>query len=104
MSLNKPFFWCRAKALMKGNRMPVDTHSTNQPWWRFGHVWLVLSGPLGVVFASVVSAVFAFQGNDTDFQKDAALVQAKLAVSPADQKQALTPAIHGRNHAATASP
>ena len=49
--------------------MPSDKSSFSQPWWRFGHVWLVFSGPLLVVIASLVSGWIAFQGNDTDFKK-----------------------------------
>jgi len=104
MSLKKPFFWCHVKALMKGNRMSVDAHAPSQPWWRFGHVWLVVSGPLLVVVASVVSAMFAFQGNDTDFNKDAQQVKSTLEKAPANQKKALTPAIQSRNNAATDAP
>ena len=43
----------------------MTNHNTQAPWWSYGHVWLVLSGPLLVVLASIVSAVVAFQGNDT---------------------------------------
>ena len=50
--------------------MSSDQSSFSQPWWRFGHVWLVLSGPLLVVIASLVSGWIAFQGNDTDFKKE----------------------------------
>ena len=84
--------------------MSMNTSSHSQPWWRFGHVWLVVSGPLLVVVASLVSAMFAFQGNDTDFKKDAEQVKAHIDQAPASQKQALTPAIEGRNHAASLTP
>ena len=26
-----------------------------QPWWRFGHVWLVIAGPVIVVIAGFVT-------------------------------------------------
>lgn len=84
--------------------MSVDAHARSQPWWRFGHVWLVVSGPLLVVVASVVSAMFAFQGNDTDFNKDAQQVKSTLEKAPTNQKKALTPAIQSRNNAATDAP
>jgi hypothetical protein len=69
-----------------------------QPWWRFGHVWLVLAGPLLVVIASLVSGWIAFQGNDTDFKKDDEAVKNNLAHASPEQRRALTPAIQGRNH------
>jgi hypothetical protein len=75
-----------------------------QPWWRFGHVWLVVSGPLLVVIASLVSGWIAFQGNDTDFKKDDDMVKSNLQHASPAQRQALTPAIQGRNHAATSAP
>lgn len=84
--------------------MSANTTFKSLPWWRYGHVWLVLSGPLLVVVASVVSAMFAFQGNDIDFKKDAEQVKTRIDQAPAHQKQALTPAIQGRNHAASVAP
>ena len=81
--------------------MSTEKQLDVQPWWRYGHVWLVISGPLLVVVASFVSGWIAMQGNDTDFKKDDERVKAELQqVSPA-QRQALTPAIQGRNQAAT---
>ena len=74
---------------------------TSQPWWSYGHVWLVLSGPLLVVVASLVSAVVAFQGNDTVlFAKDEAAISALRAMQ-ADRDRSLVPAVQARNHAAT---
>ena len=81
--------------------MSKEKSAVNQPWWQYGHVWLVVSGPLLVVVASVVSGWVAFQGNDTDFQKDDETVKSNLQHASPQQRQALTPAIQGRNHAAT---
>jgi hypothetical protein len=83
--------------------MSSESSHFSQPWWRFGHVWLVLSGPLLVVIASVVSGWIAFQGNDTDFKKDDEMVKSTLMKAAPEQRDALTPAIQGRNHAATSS-
>lgn len=47
------------------------------PWWRFGMVWLVLSGPAIVVVAGCITAVIAFRGADV------ALPEAPPAVAPA---------------------
>jgi hypothetical protein len=35
------------------------------PWWRFGMVWFMLSGPAIVVVAGLVTAVIAFRNADT---------------------------------------
>ena len=31
------------------------------PWWRYGHVWLVVAGPAVVVVASIVTLVLALR-------------------------------------------
>jgi hypothetical protein len=84
--------------------MSSDSSNFPQPWWRFGHVWLVVSGPLLVVVASVVSGWIAFQGNDTDFKKDDEIVKNNLQLARPEQRNALTPALQGRNHATTSAP
>ena len=75
--------------------------STATPWWSYGHVWLVLSGPLLVVVASIISAVVAFQGNDTVLQaKDESEIAALRALQDKANRN-LVPAVQARNHAAT---
>lgn len=68
------------------------------PWWRIGMVWLVIGGPLVVVFAAIGTAVIAVRGADivlTDLP--AAMEPGRTAPS------AQTPAHQARNHAATAA-
>jgi hypothetical protein len=60
--------------------MSSDQSNFSQPWWRFGHVWLVVSGPLLVVIASVVSGWIAFQGMFTASALQGALVMAVFAL------------------------
>ena len=36
-----------------------------RPWWRFGMVWFILSGPAIVVVAGLATAVIAFRNADT---------------------------------------
>lgn len=36
-----------------------------RPWWRFGMVWFMLSGPAIVVVAGLVTAAIAFRNADT---------------------------------------
>ncbi len=74
---------------------------TSAPWWSYGHVWLVLSGPLLVVVASLISAVVAFQGNDTVMQGRDESEIAALRAMQADKDRSLAPAVQARNHAAT---
>lgn len=72
-----------------------DTLVTPKPWWRFGMVWLVISGPLVVVVAGIATAVIAFVGADPVVRSNHPAVRAQ------GQSIALQPALVGRNHAAT---
>jgi uncharacterized protein len=56
------------------------------PWWRHGMVWLVISGPAAVVVAGIATLVIAVTHPDP--------------VLPTPD----TPAVQGRNHAATPKP
>jgi len=71
--------------------------AANQPWWRFGIVWLVIGGPLAVVVASFISAVLAWHGADE------VLVETPSARIVPVQPTGKTPAMVARNHAATAA-
>ena len=77
--------------------------SPQQPaWWTFGHVWLVISGPLLVVVASFISAFVAFQGNDTALQDDPAAMRAVHNLQ-LNKDRGMAPAMQARNHAATSA-
>ena len=47
-----------------------DSTPTPQPWWRHGHVWLVISGPAIVVVAGIATLVIAARGADPLVAKD----------------------------------
>ena len=63
---------------------PDSSTTPAQPWWRYPYVWLVLAGPAAVVVAGIVTAVIAVRGADTVVTE-----------------RTFTPAVQGRNHAAT---
>ena len=66
------------------------------PWWRYGMVWLVISGPLVVVVAAIVTAVIAVRGADP------VITDIPAAMTPgATTPSAQTPAMQARNHVAT---
>lgn len=73
------------------------------PWWKFGHVWLVIAGPAIVVVAGIATAFIAVLHPDPvlagDHFKRAEASAGRRTVQPA-----LAPAIQGRNHAATVAP
>lgn len=69
-----------------------------RPWWRFGHVWLLISGPAVVVVAGFFTFYLAvtrpdpvLTGNES---QQSGSVQAADDISQA-------PALQARNHAAT---
>lgn len=70
-----------------------------QPWWRYGHVWLVISGPLIVVVAALVTGWIAISNPDPvlaqDYYRQGIEINKTLA-----QQNALAPAMQARNHAA----
>ena len=77
------------------------------PWWRFGMVWLVLSGPAVVVVAGFATMAIAFSHADTVLH-EAPLVAAPQAVGTdaatvrlRAAALAAAPALQARNHAAT---
>jgi len=76
---------------------------TNQPvapWWKHGHVWLLISGPAAVVVASFATLWIAIATNDpvvdSDYYRRGIEINRQLA-----KDRAMMPAVQGRNHAAT---
>ncbi len=76
--------------------------STSVPWWKFGHVWLVISGPAVVVVASLATGWIALRWADpvvdADYYRKGIEINQTLA---AEKARSLAPAVQGRNHAAT---
>ena len=70
----------------------------SKPWWKFGHVWLIIAGPAVVVVASFVTLALALNSPNP------MVGEGPHAVAPADEgESALTPAVQARNHAITGS-
>lgn len=81
---------------MKSSSDAKDTKA----WWRYGHVWLIISGPLVVIVAGVVTAYIALKSPDPvlaeDYYKRGIEINKTL-----EKQQGLAPALQARNHAAT---
>lgn len=81
----------------------IDNTSDPQalPWWKFGHVWLVIAGPGLVVVASFVTMYLAVVGQDpvvdVDYYRKGIEINQTLNDNPAS----LAPSKEARNHAAT---
>lgn len=71
-----------------------------EPWWRHGHVWLLIAGPAAVVVAGFITVWIAVVNPDPvvadDYYRRGIEINKTLA-----RNKALMPALQGRNHAAT---
>jgi len=75
----------------------------NKPWWQFGHVWLVISGPVLVIVACIITAYFVMSSpnelvTDDNYRQflDQKRAQGTKAIQGGE-----APAQSARNHAAT---
>ena len=84
--------------------MPYPQTPVSAPWWKFGHVWLVIAGPAVVVVASFITLYLAITRpdpvTDADYYRKGVNINKELAADPSS----LAPAMQGRNHAATGVP
>ena len=80
--------------------MSSDTPET-QPWWRFGHVWLVVAGPAVVVVASFITLYLAVSRPDPVLDENYYRKGLELNRELANNPTSLAPALQARNHAAT---
>ena len=73
------------------------------PWWRYPLVWLVISGPAVVVVAGIITAWIAVRSQDPVVDENYYQKGLNINKTLAEQERlrALTPALKGRNHAAT---
>lgn len=71
-----------------------------QPWWKFGHVWMVFAGPAVVVVASFITLYLAIKIPDpvvTGYGQGS--MSSTATEEPSSNNMA--PAMQARNHAAT---
>jgi uncharacterized protein len=71
-----------------------------KPWWRFGYVWLIISGPLIVVIAGFITLYLAISIPDPaveDYYRKGIEINKRLDA----ERDGLAPAQQARNHAAT---
>lgn len=72
-----------------------------QPWWKFGHVWMVFAGPAVVVVASFITLYLAIKTPDPVVTSYGQVTRTEPAASQAVLPTNMAPAMQGRNHAAT---
>jgi hypothetical protein len=71
------------------------------PWWKHGHVWLLISGPAAVIVAGIATAVIAIRTPDPVVAEDYYRRGIEINKTLSAQDKSLLPAAQGRNHAAT---
>ena len=81
--------------------MQNATATSSAPWWKYGHVWMVLLGPVVVVIASFFTFYLAYIGMDTLVDEDYYRKGVELNQSQDPVPTNLAPAVQARNHAAT---
>lgn len=85
--------------------MSEPTSTQPDSWWRYGHVWLVLSGPIVVVIASFITLYMAMSHIDPvldeDYYRKGININKTLAARP---EPGMVPAVQGRNHLSSDAP
>ena len=71
------------------------------PWWKFGHVWLVLAGPLVVIVAGFITLWLAMSRPDPVVAEDYYQRGIDINKTLEHPEKSFAPAMKGRNHAAT---
>jgi uncharacterized protein len=75
--------------------------SENKPWWRYGYVWLVVSGPALVVIAALATAVIAVKYQDPVLSDDYYREGLEINKTLAEKRREMMPAMNARNHVMT---
>ena len=75
-----------------------------QPWWTFGHVWLVIAGPAIVVVAGFITLWLAIRSPDPVVTSEEYRRGVEVNKTPAGDAPGLAPAVQARNHAQTGVP
>ncbi len=72
-----------------------------QPWWRYGHVWLIIAGPAIVVVAGFITLWLAVSRPDPVLAEDYYQRGLDINKTLRHDAAAMAPALKGRDHAAT---
>lgn len=86
---------------MSPSKTDADSKESSPPWWKFGHVWLVIAGPALVVVASFTTLYLAITRPDPVVTDNDLQIRQQRAVAQGRNGGNLAPAVQARNHAAT---
>jgi hypothetical protein len=87
---------------MSENQNSVPTKSL--PWWKYGHMWMVVGGPAIVVFASFFTLYLAVTRPDPVMDQNYYQKGLDLNKTMVTNPGSFAPAMQARNHAATGVP
>lgn len=73
----------------------------DKPWWKFGHVWMIIGGPLVVIVASVFTGYLAMSAPDPVLDEDYYRKGLEINKHISAESPALAPAVQARNHIGT---
>ncbi len=86
------------------SEVPRSDPTPPAPWWRFGHMWMVVGGPAIVVVASFVTLYLAITRPDPVMDQNYYQKGMELNKTLGANPNSLAPAMQARNHAATGVP
>ena len=75
-----------------------------QPWWKFGHVWMVFGLPAVVVVASFITLYIAIKVPDPVLNSYGRATNSAEDEPETPFSTNMAPAMQARNHAATGTP
>jgi uncharacterized protein len=84
--------------------MKNEIPTMSAPWWRHGHVWMLIAGPAAVVVAGTATIVLAVRNPDPVLAPDYYRRGIEINKTLAARDAALLPAQQARNHVATPAP
>lgn len=79
----------------------MNPNPSSQHWWQFGHVWMLIAGPVLVIVAGVVTAWLAMSHPDPVLAEDYYRQGLEINKTLEAERSSLVPAQQARNHAAT---
>lgn len=72
-----------------------------KPWWKYGYVWFLISGPLLVVIAGFITLYLAISRPDPVVDEQYYQHGIEINKTLDAQRDSMAPANQARNHAAT---
>ena len=85
---------------MNTHTLKNQSPSAAKPWWKYGMVWMIISGPAVVVVAAFATLYLAITIPDPVLPTEA--MNPRIAIENQGKLEAaMAPALQARNHAST---